>query len=50
VMLTAFGTFWTGEGLGAEWPGADAVLVGLFGIYLIFALTAVQLFRKGAAS
>ena len=50
VMLTAFGTFWAGEGLGAEWPGADAALVGLFGIYLVFALTAVQLFRKGAAS
>lgn len=50
LMLTAFGTFWTGEGLGVEWPGADAALVGLFGIYLIFALTAVQFFRKGAAS
>lgn len=50
VMLTSFGTFWTAEGLGAEWPGADAALVGLFGIYLVFALTAVQLFRKGAAS
>ena len=50
VMLTAFGTFWAGEGLGAEWPGADAALVGLFGLYLVFALTAVQLFRKGAAS
>src|SRR5437660_970960 len=23
VMLTAFGVFWTGEGLGIDWPGAD---------------------------
>lgn len=50
VMLTAFGTFWTAEGLGAEWPGADAALVGLFAIYLVFALVAVRLFRKGAAA
>lgn len=48
LMLTAFGTYWTGEGLGADWPGADAALVWLFGIYLVFALIAVQLFRKEA--
>lgn len=50
VMLTAFGTFWTTEGLGAEWPGADAALIGLFALYLIFGLVSVQLCRKGAAS
>jgi Ca2+/H+ antiporter, TMEM165/GDT1 family len=28
VMLSAFGVFWTGEGLGVEWPGRDfAILV-----------------------
>lgn len=33
VMLTSFGTFWIGEGAGAHWPGSDAslpVLIGLF--------------------
>ena len=48
LMLTAFGTFWTGEGLGAEWPGADAAIVWLSAIYLIFSLSAVRLFRKGS--
>jgi uncharacterized membrane protein len=29
VMLSAFGVFWSGEGVGVEWPGADAALLGL---------------------
>jgi uncharacterized membrane protein len=29
VMLTSFGTFWAGEGVGIDWPGADAALAGL---------------------
>jgi uncharacterized membrane protein len=38
LMLSTFGMFWTGEGLGVEWPGADLSLLGIFVV-----LTAVSL-------
>ena len=34
TMLTSFGTFWTGEGLGIAWWGADLSLLILAGFYL----------------
>ena len=46
LMLTSFGLFWTGEGLGAGWPGQDAVLIGIFTILLVFSLAAVRLLAK----
>ncbi len=33
VMLVSYGTFWTGEGIGVHWPGADASLLVLVGVY-----------------
>lgn len=45
VMLSAFGVFWTSEGLGAPWPGADWALFGLAGAFLIVALALVALVR-----
>ena len=35
IMLVSFGTFWRGEGLGIDWPGADLALLGLIGVYLL---------------
>jgi Ca2+/H+ antiporter, TMEM165/GDT1 family len=43
VLLTAFGTFWLGEGIGAAWPGADRSLMALVGGYLIIASLCVRL-------
>lgn len=41
VLLSAFGIFWIGEGVGFEWPGDDLVLLGLIPGFLAAALFAV---------
>ena len=46
LMLSSFGVFWTGEGLGADWPGADLALLWIFAIFVIFSLGAVRLLTK----
>jgi uncharacterized membrane protein len=33
LMLISFGTFWSGEGLGVHWPGADAAIPVLLAVY-----------------
>ena len=44
VMLSSFGVFWTGEGLGVDWPGRDLILVAFAALFLIVGLvTARQL-------
>ncbi len=35
VMLSSFGVFWTGEGLGVPWPGADLAIVVFAALFLI---------------
>jgi uncharacterized membrane protein len=47
VMLSAFGMFWTGEGLGVAWPGADLAIVAFAALFLAVALAAVVLARRG---
>jgi len=49
VMLSAFGVFWTGEGLGVRWPGEDLMVLGLVAAFLALALVLVAILRQGAA-
>jgi len=35
VMLSAFGVFWAGEGLGIRWPGGDLALLALALLFLL---------------
>jgi uncharacterized membrane protein len=49
VMLAAFGIFWTGEGLGVAWPGADLAIVVFAALFLAVALAAVTLVRRPSA-
>ncbi len=41
VFLSAFGMFWTGEGLGIDWPGGDLVIVAFVAIFLVVGLLSV---------
>ncbi len=46
VLLSAFGSFWAGEGLGIAWPGADWSILGLVAAFLALALVTVPLCRR----
>jgi uncharacterized membrane protein len=46
VMLSAFGVFWTGEGLGVAWPGADLAIVGFGALFLAVGLASVAFSRR----
>jgi hypothetical protein len=45
VMLTSFGVFWSAEGAGADWPGADGALLAVVPA-VTFALALVALLRR----
>lgn len=45
VMLTAFGTYWAGEGLGLAWPGQDLAIVPLIVTFLVVAVGLVPACR-----
>jgi uncharacterized membrane protein len=50
IMLTTFGTFWAGEGVGLEWPGADLAIIGLLAFYAITAVGLIALLRGRVGS
>jgi uncharacterized membrane protein len=42
AMLTTFGTYWAGEGLGVRWPGEELALLWLGGLYVAAAVRLVS--------
>jgi uncharacterized membrane protein len=49
VMLAAFGVFWTGEGLGVAWPGADLAIVAFVVLFFGVGRAAVLVARRPRA-
>jgi uncharacterized membrane protein len=48
ALLTTFGIFWIGEGLGVGWPGGDWSLLILLALVLLTASAAIALARQAA--
>ena len=48
VMLSAFGVFWTGEGLGVDWPGHDLVILAFAALFLVIGLGTSMRIRRSA--
>lgn len=46
ILISAFGTFWTGEGLGIVWPWSDYSLIVLSMSYAVVAAVGVRLARR----
>jgi uncharacterized membrane protein len=46
IMLTSFGTFWAGEGVGLNWPGEDLAILGLIVFYALTTLGLIALLRR----
>ncbi|TXM73818.1 hypothetical protein FV226_08405 [Methylobacterium sp. WL12] len=50
VLLSAFGAFWVGEGIGLDWPGGDWAVAALTAGFLGLSVLAVPTCRRRAAA
>ncbi len=50
VMLSGFGLFWCGEGLGVDWPLGDASIVVFAALFLVTGLVLARVARRRATS
>lgn len=50
VLISAFGCFWIGEGLGFGWPGEDLAILAMIAGLLLVGLTTAQVARRRAPS
>lgn len=48
ILLTTFGSFWSLEGLGVEWPAGDGAIIGLLALYVVTAVLYITLERQRA--
>ncbi|TIS57613.1 TMEM165/GDT1 family protein [Mesorhizobium sp.] len=48
VMLSAFGVYWTGEGLGVDWPGHDLAILAFAVVFLVAGLVTARLAARRA--
>jgi uncharacterized membrane protein len=46
IMLTSFGVFWTGEGIGVHWLGSDLWILALVGMFLLLTVGLVAGLRR----
>jgi uncharacterized membrane protein len=46
IMLTSFGIFWSTEGAGIKWPGADASILGVIAFVIVTSFGIVALARR----
>lgn len=46
IMLTSFGIFWGSEGVGIQWPGGDAALLGVIAFIAVTSVLQVGWLRR----
>ena len=46
LMLATFGIFWSAEGAGIQWPGADLAILGILGFLTLASFSLVFMFRR----
>jgi uncharacterized membrane protein len=49
-LLTTFGAFWAGEGVGIAWPGDDAAILAVLGFVFVLGLLAVAVLQRMKAA
>ena len=50
ILMTAFGLFWFGEGIGLQWPYADAAILGLMAILVIASWLGIVIARRSSVA